>query len=171
VDRSTHRGLHCTRPRIKAESILQGLSAIRTIHVTRFLPTAAFDNPAVKLAFAGVRHLQGRREKTKAEPLSIKQLEEITSPAPEIDSSDEPDNAPDELPSCYLSNSEVDNLNFDAAIKLAFAGFLRTAELTCEPENLENRSVFEHTKLQRCDVTFADNDEHAGLTSRKQVGL
>src|SRR3984957_12708262 len=36
--------------RIKAESILQGLSAIRAVHVARFLPTTAFNNPSVKLA-------------------------------------------------------------------------------------------------------------------------
>jgi hypothetical protein len=58
--------------RIKAESILQGLSAIRAIHVSRFLPTAAFDNPTIKLTITEPRRPQGRREKTKAEPLSIK---------------------------------------------------------------------------------------------------
>jgi hypothetical protein len=155
---------------IKAESILQGLSAIRAVHVARFLPLSAFDNPAVKLAIAGARRLQGKREKTKAEPLSKKQLEHITSPAPEINGTDvldnDSDNDFDELPSCNLSNAEVDNLNFDTAIKLAFAGFLRTAELTCESADLENRSVFEHTKLQRRDVTFADNDEHAVVLLR-----
>jgi hypothetical protein len=151
---------------IKAESILQCLSAIRAIHVARFLPTIAFDNPAVKLAIAGARRLQGKREKTKAEPLSKEQLRHITSPAPEIDSDNESDVDHDEPPPCNLSNSEVNNLNFDAAIKLAFEGFLRTAELTCEPKDLENRPVFEHTKLQRRDVTFADNDEHAVILLR-----
>jgi hypothetical protein len=48
--------------------------------------TIAFDNPAVKLAIAGARRLQCKREKTKAEPLSKEQLKQITSPAPEIDS-------------------------------------------------------------------------------------
>jgi hypothetical protein len=145
---------------------LQGLSAIRAVHVARFISTTAFDNPSVKLAIVGARRLQGKREKTKAEPLSKRQLEEITSPAPEIDSDDDSEVDPDEPPSCNLSNPEVNNLNFDAAIKLAFAGFLRTAELTCEAKDLENRSVFEHTKLQRRYVTFADNDEHAVLLLR-----
>jgi hypothetical protein len=155
---------------IKAESILQGLSAIRAAHVARFLPLSTFDDPAVKLATAGARRLQGKREKTKAEPLSKKQLEHITSPALKINGTDvldnDLDNDLDELPSCNLSNAEVDNLNFDTAIKLAFAGFLRMAELTCESADLENRSVFEHTKLQRRDVTFADNNEHAVILLR-----
>jgi hypothetical protein len=106
------------------------------------------------------------RERRPKLNLSKRQLEEITSPAPEIDSDDDSEVDPDELPSCNLSNPEVNNLNFDAAIKLAFAGFLRTAELTCEAKDLENRPVFEHTKLQRRDVTFADNDEHAVLLLR-----
>jgi hypothetical protein len=152
--------------RIKAESILQGLSAIKAVHVARFLPTTAFDNPAVKLAIAGARRLQGKREKTKAEPLSKSQLEQITSPAPETDSDDDWEADPDEPPSCNFSHQEVNNLNFETAIKLAFAGFLRTAELTCESKDLENRPVFEHTKLQRRDVTFADNDEHAVVLLR-----
>jgi hypothetical protein len=100
---------------------------------------------------------------TRERPLSIKQLEQTTSSAPETDSEDDSEADPDEPPSYNLSNPEVNNLTFDAAIKLAFAGFLRTAELMCEAKDLENKPVFEHTILQRCDVTFADNDEHAVL--------
>jgi hypothetical protein len=81
------------------------------------------------------------RERRPKLNLSKRQLEEITSPAPEIDSDDDSEVDPDELPSCNLSNPEVNNLNFDAAVKLAFAGFLRTAELTCEAKDLENRPV------------------------------
>ncbi|KAN0082047.1 hypothetical protein V8E54_003345 [Elaphomyces granulatus] len=94
--------------------------------------------------------------------LTKEQLKQITSPAPEIDSDDESEVDHDEPPSCNLSKTEVNNLNFE----LLFAGFLRTAELTCEPKDLENRPVFEHTKLQRCDATFADNDEHAVVLLR-----
>ena len=75
-----------------------------------------------------------------------------TSSAPETDSDDDWEADPDEPPFCNLSHQEVNNLNFDTAIKLAFAGFLRTAKLTCESKDLENRPVFEHTKLQRHDV-------------------
>ncbi|KAN0075870.1 hypothetical protein V8E54_007140 [Elaphomyces granulatus] len=53
-----------------------------------------------------------------------------------------------------------------SVIKLAFAGFLRMAEFTCESKALENRTVlvFEHTKLQRHDVTFAKSEYgHTGV--------
>ncbi|TVY48206.1 hypothetical protein LOCC1_G001875 [Lachnellula occidentalis] len=60
-----------------------------------------------------------------------------------------------------LSNTEIDDLNFSTALKVSFAGFLRTKEITYEPKDIKNRPVFEHTKLQRRDITFADNDEHA----------
>jgi hypothetical protein len=154
--------------RIKAESILQGLSANRAVHVTRFLPTTAFDNPAVKLAIAGARRLQGKREKTKAEPLSKSNSSKshLRPPRSTVTTNGRTISDPNDLPSRNLSNSEVNNLNFDTAIKLTFAGFLRTAELTCESKDLENMSVFEHTKLQRRDVAFADNDEHAVVLLR-----
>lgn len=153
--------------RIKAESIQQGLSAIKAVHTTRFIPEEAFHNPAVRQAIAGCRRIQGKREKTKANPLSKAQLQHITSPAPEIlNGNDAWENTPDETPTCNLTGKEIDKLNFETAIKLAFAAFLRTAELTCEAKDMENKHVFEHTKLQRRDVTFADNNEHAILHLR-----
>ncbi|KAN0068303.1 hypothetical protein V8E54_013499 [Elaphomyces granulatus] len=116
--------------RIKAESILQGLSAIRAVHVARSTP--------------------GTRE--EREDQSRTSFEEATRANHVSGSSDDDSEADsDEPPSCNLSNPEVNNLNFDTAIKLAFAGFLRTAELTCEAKDLENKPVFEHTKLQRRD--------------------
>jgi hypothetical protein len=149
---------------IKAESILQGLSAIRAVHVARFLPIIVFDNPAIKMAVAGARRIQGKREKNKAEPLSKKQLEEITLPAPDVSDNECKDDL--DRPTCTLSSKEINKLNFDTALKLAFAGFFRTAEITYEQRDLDNRPVFEHTKLQRRDVTFADNDEHAVILLR-----
>ena len=40
-------------------------------------------------------------------------------------------------------------------------------EITCEASDLANTPVFEHTKLQRRDVTFADDDEYAIITLRQ----
>jgi hypothetical protein len=73
-----------------------------------------------------------------------------------------------------LATFQTQRSNFDAAIKLAFTGFLRTAELTCEPKNLESdRPVFEHTKLQQRDVTFNHRQRRAfrGSTLLEQVRL
>ena len=151
--------------RLKAESIQQGLSAIRAVHVSRFLPTTVFESPEIKLVMAGIRRTQSKREKKKARPLSQRQLQQITSPASEPQH-DDWEHVPDEPAPCMLSNKEVDNLNWETAIKLAFAGFLRTAELTYEAKDLDNKPVFQHTKLQRRDITFSDDDDHVILSLR-----
>lgn len=143
--------------RIKADSILQGLSAIKAAHHVRLLRTSQFEEPAIRIAIAGARRLQGTKQKKKAEPLSKQQLASITSAAPER-------TYPEEAP--QLSAKELDSLNFNAAIKVAFAGFLRTSELTYEERDLQNQGIFQNTKLQRRDITFADDDEHAILLLR-----
>ena len=43
---------------------------------------------------------------------------------------------------------------------------MRTTEVTCEDKDILNSSVFQATKLQRRDVVFADNDEHAIVVLR-----
>lgn len=139
--------------RIKADTILQGLSAIKAAHIRRFASYAAFDHLAIKQAIAGARRLQGKQDKKKAEPLHKADLQKITEPPP----------APGAR---QLSGNKLNDLHFDTAIKLAFAGFLRTAEVTYEQRDLQNREVFEATKVQRRDVTFAENDEHVILKLR-----
>jgi len=102
---------------------------------------------------AGIRRCQGKREKKKARPLSQSQIQEITSPAPETI-----DGEWEDIPSS-LSNTEAKDLNWETAIKLGFEAFLQTAELIYEKKDLENSAVFEHTKLQRRDITFSDTDD------------
>jgi hypothetical protein len=62
------------------------------------------------------------------------------------------------LESCHRRYLRVNNLNFDAALKLAFAGSYEQPTPHPNPEILK---VFKHTKLQRRDVTFRDTDEHS----------
>jgi integrase len=144
---------------LKADSIVQAVSALRSIHTDRFLSEEVFESPQLKRILKGVRRVQGEQDTAKAAPLSKIQLQRITAPAPELPgTTDEWEDVPDET---TLPDKEINNLNFDTAIKLAFAGFMRTAEITYEAKDLENAKVFEHTKLQRRDVTFAENDEHA----------
>jgi hypothetical protein len=148
---------------LKAESIKQALAAVRSVHVDRRLPTSVFQSEYLSRIQAGIRRLQGKEDKKKAAPLSLRHLRQITSPAPEVDPETEPSVDPT---TCTLSSMEIDDLNTDTALKVAWAGFLRGGEVTCEASDLANRDVFEHTKLQRRDITFADNDEHVILTLR-----
>ena len=130
---------------LKADSIVQAVSALRSIHTDRFLSEEVFESPQLKRMLKGVRRVQGEQDKAKAAPLSKIQLHRITAPAPELPgTNDEWEDLPDET---TLSDKEINNLNFDTAVKLAFAGFMRTAEITYEAKDLENARVFEHTKL------------------------
>jgi hypothetical protein len=98
-----------------------------------------------------IREMQGKKDKKKAEPLSQRRLESITALAPWERS----------IGVRTLQAHQINKLHFDAAIKCAFAGFFRTKELTCETIDRVNNAYFLHAKLQRRDVTFADNFEHA----------
>lgn len=136
---------------MKADSILSALSAIRWAHIVRRLSLDAFNDPFVKLAVEGIRRVQGNYEKKKALPLSKMQLAKITSPIKQ---------------GCILSAKDMDNLNIDAAFKCAFAGFLRTAEITYEKKELKNPTLFERNHLLRRDVHFSENYDHAILSLR-----
>jgi hypothetical protein len=94
---------------IEAESILQGLSVMKAIHVARFLPF--HDRTAVKLAIAGPK-------------LSLYQKSN-SSPAPEIDSDDESD-VNDEHTVILFRSSKSDHDHTGAEIVIA-----NTGEDTC----------------------------------------
>lgn len=138
---------------IKAETIQAGLSAIRSVHVDMNLDLSAFESPLLQRILQGARTIQGPSRKKKAEPLSADQLRRITK------------RPPAQRPRQGFSRW-LDNLHFDTAIKLAFAGFFRTREITYEEGDLRNLEVFRHTRLQRRDVIFADNFEHATIHLR-----
>ena len=142
----------------------QALAAVKSVHTDRRLPTRAFESEYLSRIQAGIRRIQGKSSKKKATPLMPQQLEEITSPATAIPSNSSPSVNPQD---CRLLAKEIDDINFDTAIKVAFAGFFRAGEITYEASDLANTPVFEHTKLQRRDVTFADDDEYAIITLRQ----
>jgi integrase len=158
------RGEGTTEPsqgRLKAETCRSALSAIRAYHVERLLPTTAFNSEYIDLVIQGITYTQGSESKKKAEPISLAQLEEITEEAP-ITSPATRELYSDVPPTA----KEVDQVNFDTAFKIAFAGFLRTKEVTYDEVELSNKNSFKHTHLLRRDVHFADGDEHAIISLR-----
>ena len=68
--------------RLSADSIVQALSAVRSVHVDLNEDLSAFNTELLKRVVAGIRRVQAKKDTKKAAPLSIHQLEEITSPAP-----------------------------------------------------------------------------------------
>ena len=138
---------------LKPDSIASAFSALRAVLTWRGESTEVLDDPLIKQVRTGIKKCF-TTGKVKAEPISVVQLEGITSPAPET-LGQEPGK---------LSNAAADKLNMDTAFKVAFAGFMRAKEVTHELNDLKEPGVFEKTKLLRKDIHFAD--EHAVLRLR-----
>jgi hypothetical protein len=142
-----------SRNRIKADTILTYLAAIRSVHIDHRISDSVFDSPWLKRIVAGVRRLQVHT-KQQAIPLSVSQLDRMTT----------------------STSPTINDLNFEAAAKTAFAGFLRAGEFTYTQKELERQS-FNKTKLTRRDVTFSDDNKYAILrlkqskTDRKHNGV
>ena len=138
--------------RLKPESIIQALSALRSVHVDRGLPLLVFDNnDRLSRIIAGIRRLQPFRETKQAEPLTRSILQQITDPA----------TWPERGPEGPL------NLNVTTALICAFAGFLRAGEYTNTIEEYRNKATFESTCLTRSDVTFSEGNDHAILRLKR----
>jgi hypothetical protein len=123
--------------RVKAESILQGLSAIKAVHVARFLPTTHLTTLTPRLSSLLQEHASYKvRERRLKRNLYQKVNSNKLHLRPLRDSVDDSEAT---LTNPRLATSHT----FDTAIKLAFLRFLRTAEFTCESKDLENKPVFE----------------------------
>ena len=102
--------------RLKWESCLQALSAVKSVHTERLLSTEAFNTDFIRQTQHGIARTQTTAPKKKAAPISIKQLEEITLPTPKLTNLKAFQDVP-------LSAKEIDYLHLDTAFKVAFGGF------------------------------------------------
>ena len=122
---------------LKADYIESALSALRSVHIDLRLTVHVFESPYLRRVLAGIRHMQGKTTKKKAEPLSIYQL---TSSIPKFLELYEVPGNENEIndTALALSAQAIEDLNTDTAMKLAFAGFLRTKALTYQKADLGN---------------------------------
>lgn len=113
---------------IKPNTIQSYISALRSYHVDHGWPTAVFKSPTLDRLIQGARSLfQGpRRERL---PITQELLTTVTPTA-----------------------NSLDDLNINAAFKLAFAGFLRMGEFTHAKEKEADTRAFAATNLSRSDV-------------------
>ena len=132
-----------TERALKPDTLQSYLSALRSVHVDRRLPTDVFESEWLHRIVMGIRRLTPHEFKARAAPITLDILEKITSP-----------DAP-----------TADELNLNTACKVAFAGFLRSGEFL--HDDRLNRETFESTSLTRSDVTFAENDEYARLRLKR----
>jgi len=116
---------------IKPDTIQSYVSALRSYHVDLGLPTAVFKSPTLDRLIQGARSLfQGsRRERL---PITRELLTTVTP-----------------------SSSSIDDVNVNAAFKLAFAGFLRMGEFTHAREREADPQAFAAANLSRSDIKFA----------------
>jgi hypothetical protein len=69
---------------------------------------------------------------------------------------------------CQAGSLEfINNINFVVAAKVAFAGFLRSGELTYDSSDLQDLRTFQQTRLVRSDITFGDLDDHAIISLKR----
>jgi hypothetical protein len=94
--------------RVKADTIQGNLAVLRSLHIDHQLDATVFDNPWVRRVVAGVRRVEPTVTCRQATPITQSLLQELTGPT--------------------LSSDSLEDLNFDTAAKVAFAGFLRMGE-------------------------------------------
>jgi hypothetical protein len=133
---------------VKADTIQNNLAALRSIHVDRQLDVMVFDNPWLRQIIAGIRRVEPVAICKQATPITQSLLQDLTSPT--------------------LSSESLEDINFDTAAKVAFAGFLRMGEFTIKTSQLnDNPRTFNYTRLTRSDVTFSDDNLHVVLCLKR----
>ena len=128
---------------IKAETILSYLSALRSVHVDRRMPTNAFNSPWIERIIKGARRAFPQK-KTKRLPITKEILVKITT----------------------NDQQSVDELNCSMAFKVMWAGFLRMGEVTYKAYEQRDPS-FTNIKPTRSDVHLSEDDQHAVLRLKR----
>lgn len=138
--------------RVKADTILASLSALRSVHTDNQWDESVFDSPWLKRIIAGVRRTAISTPTKQAQPISLEVLGKITKPAF----------------SDRMGVKSREDINFDVASKVAFAGFLRMGEFTVKSSQLqEDSTTFAYTRLTRNDVSFAQDMSYATLRLKR----
>ena len=138
-----HGALH--ENKLSPDTIQSYVSALRSVHVDRGLSTDVFEHERLQRIINGIRRATPFTAKKKAAPLTPEILTQVTQP--------------------WRDSLDIDDVNLDAAFKVAFAGFLRSGEFLHD-DRLQRRTA-EQTKLTRSDVTFGENDEHVLLRLKR----
>jgi hypothetical protein len=137
---------------LQADSIEHYLSGLRSFHVDRGLPTDVFNNEHIKRLIKGARRLFPQPPKRNRLPIIKSTLIKIANAGLPLAET------PLDSSSTHSFNSAViDNINGDAAFRLAFAAFLCMGEFTYTAKEAADPTTFVATKLTRSDVRFAED--------------
>lgn len=119
------------------------LSALRSYHVDQRMPSEVFDSPWIQRIVKGGHRLFPGSKRQRL-PITKEILDKVTA----------------------NPSRSADDLNYNTAFKVAWAGFLRVGEFTHTLQDRHNRT-FHQTGLTRSDITFAENDEHVVLRLKR----
>lgn len=129
---------------VKSETVASYLSAIRSWHVDHAYSLAPFETPRMKLMLQSGKSFFPSTTAIRL-PITKDILTTITA----------------------LSPTNINELNLDAAFKVAWAGFMRLGEITYT--QTERKSVsFKDLHLTRSDVTFSEQDQYATLRLKRR---
>lgn len=121
---------------LQPKTIKSYLSAVRSLHVDEGLPFTACESETVRRVIRGIKRFHGERERNPKQPITLSILQQLASVAGDL--------------------SNVFNASFDAAIKLAWAGFLRCGEFTLN----RGEKFSAASNLTRGCVTFVPSIEN-----------
>ncbi|KAJ8518857.1 hypothetical protein ONZ45_g4091 [Pleurotus djamor] len=122
---------------LQPKTIKSYLSAVRSLHVDADVPFTSCESPMVQRVIRGIRRYQGERSRNPKQPITIEILRKIALNDP--------------------TSHEL--IVFQAAAKLAFAGFLRCGEFTVAKANSFDPSVH----LTRASVDFQPSFDDAAF--------
>ena len=137
---------------VKPDTIQGYLSALRSYHVDLRLNANVFDSEHLKRLLKGVKRLYSRPSDSERRPITKDILIQITSQP---------------HPNSVTKTSEIDIANFDAAFKVAFAGFFRLGEIVYSTAETRSAATFQATRLTRQDVRFFNKDEYATIRLKR----
>ncbi|KAJ3453583.1 hypothetical protein MRS44_017830 [Fusarium solani] len=141
---------------VKPDTALADLAALRAYHIDNFLDDKLFYNRHFRRLIDGARRLSPTAKVRVRKPIS---REAITALSAGLDTLP--------LQPSQMTVDLRDDLNFAAACRVAFAGFLRVGEFTYKREDLGTPSIFLATKLTRSDIRFSSSSDHAQLTLKR----
>lgn len=137
---------------VKPDTIQGYLSALRSYHVDLRLNANVSDSEHLKRLLKGVQRLYSRPSDSERRPITKDILIQITSQP---------------HPNSVTKTSEIDIANFDAAFKVAFAGFFRLGEIVYSTAETRSAATFQATRLTRQDVRFFNKDEYATIRLKR----
>ena len=115
---------------LQPKTIKSYLSAVRSLHIDEGLPFDACESESVHRVIRGIKRFYGEKARSPKLPVLLGTLQRLTATSGDL--------------------SNRFNAVFDAAIKVAWAGFLRCGEFTLGSGQIFNPSVH----LSRASVTF-----------------